>query len=249
MISKTDISGPLRPSPDPAGSIVRVMRQCATSPWTEERIEHVKTRWSQGASARQIARELGNAVSRSAVLGKVHRLGIAQSSPNCGAREHRLERKNARRAPASAHKPIRERDAAGASAESRRQIPAWVRDAEPYIDDPLVDAGIPFHQRRVFLELSGRSCRWPVGDPRRSDFFFCGAEALPGKPYCVAHCARAYRPAEDATQRALSSHLRLAMLKYRGVDTYIKLGGETAADIQSTGEGEETSATRFRDAG
>ena len=144
MSSKADISGPLRPSPDPEGSIVRVMRQYATSPWTEERIEHVKMRWSQGASARQIARELGNVVSRSAVLGKVHRLGIAQSSPNCGAREHRLERKNARRAPASAHKRMRERDAAGASADSRRQIPAWVRDAEPYIDNPLVDAGIPF---------------------------------------------------------------------------------------------------------
>jgi len=247
MSSKADISGPLRPSPDPEGSIVGVMRQFATSPWTEERIEHVKTRWSQGASARQIARELGNVVSRSAVLGKVHRLGIAQSSPNCGARDHQLERKNARHAPASAHKRMRERDAAGALADSRRQIPAWVRDAEPYIDNPLVDAGIPFAQRRVFLELSGRSCRWPVGDPRRSDFFFCGAEAFPGKPYCLAHCARAYRPAEDATQRAPSAHLRRAMLKYRGVDTYIKLGGETAAEIQSTGEGDETSATRFRE--
>jgi GcrA cell cycle regulator len=58
-------------------------------------------------------------------------------------------------------------------------------------------------QRRVFLELSGRSCRWPVVDPRSSDFFFCGAEAFPGKPYCVAHCTRAYRPAEDATQRTM----------------------------------------------
>jgi GcrA cell cycle regulator len=174
------------------GSIVRAARRHATSPWTDERIELVKTLWSQGMSARRIVRELGDDISRSAVLGKIHRLGIVQTSPNSGAR--RSESKNARPA------PRREHDVAGELPGNQDGLPAWVRDAEPYIDDPLVDADIPVSQRRALLELSGRICRWPVGDPSRSDFFFCGAEALPGKPYCVAHCARAYRPEEEATR-------------------------------------------------
>ena len=51
-------------------------RTCKTSPWTDDRIAHSKARWSQGAFARQISRELGNGISRSSVLGKIHRLGI-----------------------------------------------------------------------------------------------------------------------------------------------------------------------------
>jgi len=193
MNMETDTADPLRPQRDmQQGPIAGAMRRDATSPWTDERIELVKTLWSQGVSARRIARELGDDISRSAVLGKVHRLGIVHTSPNSGAR--RPEGTHARLA------ARREHDVAG-------ELPAWVRDAEPYVDDPLVDADIPASQRRALLELSGRACRWPVGDPSRADFFFCGGEAFPGKPYCVAHCARAYRPAEEATgpERASAS--------------------------------------------
>jgi GcrA cell cycle regulator len=190
MNSENDIPKPPRPQRDMPGSVVTAMRRYATSAWTDERIELVKTLWSQGVSARRIARELGDDISRSAVLGKVHRLGIVQTSPNSGAQ--RSESKNARFA------ARRERDVAGELPGSQRRLPAWVRNAEPYVDNPLVDADIPAPQRRVLLELSGRACRWPVGDPSHSDFFFCGAEAFQGKPYCVAHCARAYRP-EEAT--------------------------------------------------
>jgi GcrA cell cycle regulator len=192
MNVETDASDPLWPQHDVRGSTVGVMRRYATSRWTDERIALVKTLWAQGASARRIARELGDDISRSAVLGKIHRLGIVQTSPNSGAR--RSESRNARPA------PRREHDAAGELSGSQDGVPAWVRNAEPYIDDPLVDADIPTSRRRVLLELTGRVCRWPVGDPSRSDFFFCGAETFPGKPYCAAHCARAYRPEEEATR-------------------------------------------------
>ena len=43
------------------------------------------------------------------------------------------------------------------------------------------------------MELTDDTCRWPVGDPSTVDFFFCGAQPLPDKPYCAAHCARAER--------------------------------------------------------
>ncbi len=51
------------------------------SPWSADRIQHLRTRWSQGASAARIAGELGAGISRCAVLGKLHRLGSAHLSP------------------------------------------------------------------------------------------------------------------------------------------------------------------------
>ena len=36
------------------------------------------------------------------------------------------------------------------------------------------------------------ACLWPSGDPGEAEFHFCGAETVPGKPYCPEHCARAY---------------------------------------------------------
>jgi GcrA cell cycle regulator len=48
--------------------------------WTDERIEHLKTMWERGMTASQIADELGG-VSRNAVIGKAHRLGL-QSRPS-----------------------------------------------------------------------------------------------------------------------------------------------------------------------
>src|SRR6476469_125451 len=45
--------------------------------WTEERIERLKNMWAKGATASQIADELGG-VSRNAVIGKAHRLGLEQ---------------------------------------------------------------------------------------------------------------------------------------------------------------------------
>ena len=48
--------------------------------WTEERIERLKAMWTKGATASQIAEELGG-VSRNAVIGKAHRLGL-ESRPS-----------------------------------------------------------------------------------------------------------------------------------------------------------------------
>jgi GcrA cell cycle regulator len=207
MNQENDGSGLLRLQGEMRGSIVGVARRHATSPWTDDRIALVKTLWGQGASARRIARELGDDVSRSAVLGKIHRLGIVQTSPNSGAR--RSESKNARPA------PRREHDVAGDPLGSQDGLPAWVRNAEPYIDNPLMDADVPISRRRALLELSSRVCRWPVGDPSRSGFFFCGADALPGKPYCGTHCARAYRPAEAARPEGASASGRARISRHR----------------------------------
>ena len=53
--------------------------------WTDERIESLRTMWEKGLTASQIADELGG-VSRNAVIGKAHRLGLkSRPSPPCTA--------------------------------------------------------------------------------------------------------------------------------------------------------------------
>ena len=46
--------------------------------WTDQRVEQVRTMWAAGQSASQIAKALGGGLTRNAVIGKVHRLGMSQ---------------------------------------------------------------------------------------------------------------------------------------------------------------------------
>jgi GcrA cell cycle regulator len=81
-------------------------------------------------------------------------------------------------------------------------VPAWVREAKPYVEDPDAGAHIPPAQRRSLLDLDSTVCRWPFGDPATSDLFFCGAPALIDRPYCAEHCAQAHRRAQRAARIA-----------------------------------------------
>ena len=162
-------------------------RRPAASPWTRARVAELKRRWWQGASAGRIAREWGPTVSRAAVLGKIRRLGLAEPSPTAAGQGFAWKSNRGAAAPALGYRPAPPR------LWRARTLPAWVIAAKPYVDDPGIDADIPRAQRRPLLGLNDRACRWPVGDPSRSGFFFCGAESLPEKPFCAAHCARAYR--------------------------------------------------------
>ena len=72
--------------------------------WTEERIERLKKMWHQGATASQIADELGG-VSRNAVIGKAHRLGLEQRPSPVKPGEEKEVKKAAPAAPAAAAAP------------------------------------------------------------------------------------------------------------------------------------------------
>jgi len=71
--------------------------------WTEERIERLKKMWHDGSTASQIADELGG-VSRNAVIGKAHRLGLEQRPSPVKPGEEKEARKAAPAA-AAASKP------------------------------------------------------------------------------------------------------------------------------------------------
>jgi GcrA cell cycle regulator len=152
--------------------------------WTDERVELLKKLWSDGLSASQIAGELGG-ITRNAVIGKVHRLGLsgrAKSSSGATPRprkartvSHVLRMPRVRGNTALAH--------------------AYEYDIEP--EPELIENIIPIGQRRTLLELTEQTCRWPIGDPGSSEFFFCGGNTIGGLPYCGYHARVAYQPVAD----------------------------------------------------
>ena len=140
------------------------------------RIERLKKLWADGRSASEIAALLGE-VTRNAVIGKVHRLGLAG-------------RKTTSRQPAPRRTSPRRN---GSGRAGLRQAPArFVRPASPLPPappPPVAALMLPLRQLRA------DQCRWPIGDPKEDGFGFCGCQKAPGVPYCGHHAAIAYNPA------------------------------------------------------
>jgi len=192
--------------------------------WTEERIERLKKMWHDGATASQIADELGG-VSRNAVIGKAHRLGLEQRPSPVKPGEEKETKKAAPAAAAprtAAPKADIPRAAPAAPAAATPQAPhqpqrpsggeiqyrsigpgGFVRQGPGDQQAPIPPAPprrlVPAKpspevaDKTSLLDLNDRVCRWPMGHPGEPDFHFCGEQANPGFPYCVAHCGVAYQ--------------------------------------------------------
>jgi GcrA cell cycle regulator len=158
--------------------------------WTDERVETLKKLWSDGLSASQIAAELGG-ITRNAVIGKVHRLGLSgrAKSPSAAAPRPRKPR------PHSHMLRLARPSMRGNTAL------AQAFDIEVEAEPELVDNVIPLGQRRSLLELTEETCRWPIGDPGSPEFFFCGGQTIAGLPYCTHHSRLAYQPANARRDR------------------------------------------------
>jgi len=143
----------------------------AAATWTAERIEQLRNFVVTGLTCSQIAAEIG--VTRNAVIGKIHRLGLSPARPPGGP---------GRSSPPRARSPR-------FSPHSRlfRLIDAQAPciAAEP--------APIDSAQRCSLLEIAQDKCHWPIGDPHAADFAFCGNEAVTGFSYCAGHARMAYR--------------------------------------------------------
>ena len=156
--------------------------------WTDERVELLKKLWSEGLSASQIAGRLGG-VTRNAVIGKVHRLGLAGRATTSRMKTHRARPRPAA-AGAAATRPQKQRfPAAGNPVVRALSQP----EAEPFIP-AQEELDIPLKERKTIQTLGECNCRWPIGDPQQADFHFCGKEKLPGLPYCQFHARRAFQP-------------------------------------------------------
>jgi GcrA cell cycle regulator len=158
--------------------------------WNDERVETLKRLWADGLSASQIAAELGG-ITRNAVIGKVHRLGLAARAKSPTSTTPRPRKARANSQMIRVNRPaVRGNTALAAAFEYDTEI-------EPEQTDNVV----PMGQRRNLLELTEDTCRWPIGDPGNPDFFFCGGQAVTALPYCAHHCRVAYQPANPRRDR------------------------------------------------
>ena len=182
--------------------------------WTDERVEVLKKMWGEGQSASQIAKVLGG-VTRNAVIGKVHRLGLSNrvgggGSAKAGGKE----------------RPVNPVAAAPSAARHQavQSAPLPVRKPVIPLRRPIIPAGQPLPpqpsaneispetlasvrevekkaKRIGLMDLTERTCKWPIGDPATDDFWFCGLAVQTGKPYCEAHVSVAFQPMSSRRDR------------------------------------------------
>ncbi|MGB5093831.1 MAG: GcrA family cell cycle regulator [Parvibaculum sp.] len=159
--------------------------------WTDERVELLKKLWADGLSASQVAKQLGG-VTRNAVIGKVHRLGLSgRATPSRPARP----RQNAPRTLVrSRPDPLTLQDA---GEDAPNDMPVITRE------DRLESQTREFAPalRATVLTLTEHTCKWPIGDPGQPGFHFCGHSADSGVPYCPDHARLAYQPAQPRRNR------------------------------------------------
>jgi GcrA cell cycle regulator len=209
--------------------------------WTDERVETLKKMWAEGQSASQIAKELGG-VTRNAVIGKVHRLGLSNRvGPGTPAEDEGTAASATATAAPSPAAPAKPAPAPRAVAPEPAPRPAPAAPApQPVAAEPtappmdsstitfsptapiplrkaIIPAGQPLPpqpsaneispealasvrevekraKKLTLMELTERTCKWPIGDPATEDFWFCGLPSVAGKPYCEAHVGVAFQP-------------------------------------------------------
>ncbi|MEL6959773.1 MAG: GcrA family cell cycle regulator, partial [Pseudomonadota bacterium] len=178
--------------------------------WTDERVEILKKMWGEGQSASQIAKELGG-VTRNAVIGKVHRLGLSNRAGSGGAAkpaakakaEPKAKTTKAAAKPAAKAAPKAEEEVQEPRTESASPPPppkglaarrAIIPAGQPLPPQPSANEISPEALAKVnevektakkisLMELTEKTCKWPVGDPATDQFWFCGLPVQSGKPY------------------------------------------------------------------
>lgn len=165
--------------------------------WTEERVTLLRKLWAEGLSASQIAKQLGG-VTRNAVIGKVHRLGLAgRATPSRPAKR-----------PVRASRPR----VIGPSAPRLRPASTMPSVVIPDLEPLKMEDG----RAATVLTLNEAMCKFPIGDPTNSSFAFCGRASTCG-PYCQDHARLAYQPSQARKRRQsepdeLRRMLRLASM-------------------------------------
>jgi GcrA cell cycle regulator len=148
--------------------------------WTEQAVETMRRLWPTHSAA-QIARAIGDKhgipMTRNAVIGKGLRTGMA-----------------AKRPPSSPDgRPATGRRKLQFNSNNISRLQVKITGGDPGFKErrPTADKQTPIEQRVTLMQLTSHTCRWPLWAMDEAERFFCGAEPIPGLPYCNAHFKRA----------------------------------------------------------
>ena len=167
--------------------------------WTDDRVELLKKLWAEGLSASQIAGQLGG-VTRNAVIGKVHRLGLSGRATTSRVKPNRARK----------HKASRQSGAPrlGLFSSNSTALRSISNNPDAPKEEPFrsqfVELVIPEDERVDLVDLKECQCRWPIGDPQDGNFHFCGKNKADGSPYCEYHTEIAFQPLSRQRARTKS---------------------------------------------
>ena len=145
--------------------------------WTINSISKLKKLWDKELSTSDIGKKLG--FSKNAIVGKAHRLGLKSRSNNT---IKKIKRK----------KIITPKETTTAVKTESKQASVIKKSNTPVLMSAPLKPSNKKHKIVEMMDLKKDMCRWPLGDPRSSDFSFCGCETFKNKPYCLTHCTEAY---------------------------------------------------------
>lgn len=182
--------------------------------WTEEIVARLRELWEQGLSTAEIGRQLN--VTKNAVVGKAHRLGLeARPSPIRKVPATKPVTKKEKSVVQQELDPEILKEKAEKTATGKAK-PKKGKEAEPVLEvkesekaSAVKEAKVESKPKKAKLDFSTpveqtfqkrsnhAECCWPIGDPGVKGFHFCGAPAIPGKPYCLEHVQVAYVKLRD----------------------------------------------------
>ena len=184
--------------------------------WSGERVSALKKLWLDGLSASQIASQLGG-VTRNAVLGKIHRLGLSEravtSKPSRPVRS--LSYKVRPESGNISNRTVATKPSAPAGhiLESKEVVPGVFEAFTPEHSDSKKQVAMSSASlvlltepgSATLLTLSKFCCKWPIGDPAEDTFTMCGRKVNNRGPYCTGHAQLAYH---TPTPKARASEIR-----------------------------------------
>ena len=134
--------------------------------WNEEKIEILKENWGK-LTASVIAEKIGG-ISRNAVIGKAHRL-------NLSAKIKTRNGFNAKKTNNEFQSPVK-------------------RERKNKFKSLLIEKDFEPENPKQLEELNEGTCKWPIGHPNQSSFYFCGRSSLKDFSYCKLHLLYAFQP-------------------------------------------------------